>query len=66
MTVLPVTTMLEASTFSRSRFLRAPAVGARCRLATWEVSLRLASSGNGDAMSPLRSPASRWKTGICR
>ena len=41
-------------------------VGARWRAAIWLVSLRFASSGNGELMSPERRPASRWITGICR
>ncbi len=63
MTVLPVTTMSRPRTPSRRRLAFAPAVGARCRAASWEVSLRLPSSGNGFARSPVRRPASRWRTG---
>ena len=40
-----------------------PSVGARCSDAMRLVSWRFASSGNGEARSQVRRPASRWKTG---
>ena len=49
---------------SRSRFSLLVEVGARCRRAIWLVILRLASSGNGESRSPLRSPASTCTTGM--
>ena len=59
-TVLPVTLMLAASMPSRSRLSRAVVVGAKCRLTSGAASLRLASSGKGEARLPVRSPASTW------
>ena len=66
MTVLPVTTMSLLLDALGHEVGEARRVGARCRAAICEVILRFASSGNGDMMSPLRSPASRCTTGICR
>ena len=66
MTVLPVTAIVAGSMASRSRLACEVVVGARCRAVIWLVILRFASSGNGEWMSPLRSPASTWTTGIWR
>ena len=63
MTVLPVTLTVCGSVFSRSRLSRLVVVGHRCRVVTWLMSRRLASSGKGEEMSPVRRPASTWRTG---
>ena len=65
-TVLPIRSTRSGSTCSRSSASAARRVGARCRSATTPISLRLASSGNGEERSPERSPASRCTSGIRR
>ena len=62
-TVLPVVRMRASSTPSASKASRALAVGAKWAAASTPVSLRLASSGQGESRLPVRSPASTWPTG---
>ncbi len=47
-TVLPVTTTASAGTPSLSRLRRERSVGAKCKAASDPVTLRLASSGQGE------------------
>jgi len=61
--VLPVTAMRPLSTLSRKRLRRAPAVGAKNRLAMRSTTTRFISSGQGRPRSWLRSPASTWAMG---
>ncbi len=57
-TVLPVTVILESSTDSARRLRALASVGEKCHVAMRPVSLRFISSGQGEYMSPVRSPAS--------
>jgi len=63
MTVLPVTSMRSAAMPSRIRLSRDCVVGAKCRSDRQLASLRFISSGQGEWMFPVRSPASTWPTG---
>ena len=67
MPVLPVTKICPIGMFSRIRFSRFFAVGAKCRPAMREISCRFNSSGNGvRLLPPVRRPASTCITGIRR
>ena len=57
-TVFPVTAIDASGTLSRSSASRADSVGAKCSVTSGVASRRLASSGNGDQMLPVLSPAS--------
>ena len=57
-TVLPVTSMLASGMPSFISAALADCVGAKWRVTIGEASRRLTSSGKGDQMSPVRSPAS--------
>ena len=66
MTVFPVTEMVSSGMPSRSRAALAASVGAKLSVISGAARRRFASSGNGDQMLPVRSPASTWPMGICR
>ena len=66
MTVLPVTVIRSSVTPSRSSAARAPSVGAKWSAISGVASLRFTSSGKGDQMLPVRSPASTCPMGIRR
>ena len=66
MTVFPVTEMVSSGTASRSRAARAASVGAKWSATSGVASLRFTSSGKGDQMLPVRSPASTWPMGMRR
>lgn len=63
-TVLPVVNTCSSETPSSVRCRAAAGVGAKCQRAIRPMRLRLSSSGNGLSMTPVRSPASTWATGI--
>ena len=62
--VCPVTKTCSGAAPLFSRLARAPSVGAKNVSHSASVSTRLASSGNGSLIEPLRSPASTCPTGI--
>ena len=62
MTVLPVTKMESSGTLSARRFCSEVFVGAKLRSAMQPVSRRFISSGNGEYLLCVRSPASTWPT----
>ncbi len=66
MTVLPVTVMLVSGMLSRSSAERAASVGAKWSAINGVASLRFTSSGKGDQILPVRSPASTCPIGMRR
>ena len=62
-TVLPETKIFFLIPFFK-RFSDASWVGEKCKLASWEIILLFASSGNGEKILSVLKPASTWPIGI--